>query len=1106
MRIFKQAIERPSSKIAGWTAALMLQLLAPANAESQYQTEIVPQVGHVDAVTSVAFSPDGHRVLSGSRDNTVRLWDVATGALVRTFEGSVGGKGGLSPAVGINAVDFSPDGRLVIFGCGDGALIASVAATGKSEQLFFTELGSHVASVAYAPNRQLIFTGAGSGVVEQRNALTGELVRTIRGHRDVVTSLVVSPDGRRLLSGSRDRTVRLWDVETGVLLRTIGGQSGEVRSLAVSSDGGRLFAGNSSGAIEIRNAQTGDLVRTIRGHANVVTSVAISPDGRQVLSGSSDNTVRLWDAETGGLLRIIDRQSGGVFSVAFSPDGRQLLAGGEDSALRLWDTGSGAPVRSFVGYSSEVASVAFSPDGRQIVSGNHDQTVRIWDASVGRLVRTISGHSASVASVRFSPDGHKVLSGSADKTVRLWDAGTGKQLRMISGHSSGITSVSFSPSGHKLLSGSSDASVRLWDAATGKLERSYAGGQLGTVNCVAFSPDGHQVLAGGRYGMNIWDTATGISTFKPEFNPGAVNSVSFSPNGRAIVSAGSANPPMVWDAATGARESYFTVANTDLAVSTFSVAYSPDARQVLTGSSDNSVKLWDVDWARAEVGFWGHSAGVTSVAFSPDGRRVLSGSKDSTTRLWERKSGAPLITFVSGRNNEWLALTPDGFFSASSPDAARLLRIVRGLEVIGIDQIWQSLFEPDLVREKLAGDPNGEVTKASSVVNLDKVLDSGKPPRIVLTLPASRTTKKEVITAEATIAAQEGGGIGRVEWRVNGITVGVNNPTADAGSEVRVKQSLALDPGENTIHVIGYNGRNLIASSPAAAKIKSTGSIMKKPWLHILAIGINNYIDKGSVAPGDAEVKRFPPLGLAVRDAKALAKALKRAAEGTYGGASVLTILDNEASAGNLDSVMMEMAGKVAPRDTFIFYAAAHGYSHEGRFYLIPQDYQGGVDPRSLATRAIDQFKLQEWIVTRVRAKKVLILLDACESGALTSGFARSRFHGPASEAAIGRLHEATGRPVLTAAAVGQSALELTDLGHGVFTSAVIDSLYRGDLNDDGNISLSELVIHVQNLVPRLINDPEARAEVARRGEIGGEQSARFGSRGEDFLLVRRLQ
>jgi uncharacterized caspase-like protein len=246
-----------------------------------------------------------------------------------------------------------------------------------------------------------------------------------------------------------------------------------------------------------------------------------------------------------------------------------------------------------------------------------------------------------------------------------------------------------------------------------------------------------------------------------------------------------------------------------------------------------------------------------------------------------------------------------------------------------------------------------------------------------------------------------------------------------------------------------------------------------------------------------------------VNDAVAIGEEQKKAGAGIYSEVRVKTVLDREATVANLDAVVTQMAADIHPRDTFVFFAAGHGYSHQGRFYLIPQDYQGGTNPEALTKLAIDQTRLQDWIANRIKAKKALILLDTCESGALTNGYSRSRVDGPASDAGIGRLHEATGRPVLAAAAEGQGAHEYPwspRLQHGIFTGALIDALYRSETSQDGLIMLSALVAHVQDLVPKLVKDKEKREALLSRGPAGGVQSARFGSHGEDFPFVRRLQ
>jgi uncharacterized caspase-like protein len=467
-----------------------------------------------------------------------------------------------------------------------------------------------------------------------------------------------------------------------------------------------------------------------------------------------------------------------------------------------------------------------------------------------------------------------------------------------------------------------------------------------------------------------------------------------------------------------------------------------------------------------------------------------------------------LVSLSASRDGNQLAITPEGFFTASQRDTD-MLAIVRGLEFTGIGQVHQSLYNPDLVREALAGDPNGEVKRAAEVINLDKVLDSGPAPQVEIASPShSDKSGRDLVTVAARIK-DRGKGIGRIEWRVNGVTVGVCHAPACLGPDNDVTHEFALDPGENTIKVVAYNATDLLASLPAETTIDYTGPAdTVKPKLKVLAIGINQYDDR--FIPSDPAIRGFGMLHLAVNDAVDIAEAFKKAGEGLYSEVNVETVLDDEATIPKLEAIIDKMAARIHPRDTFVFFAAAHGYSYEGRFYLIPQDYQGGTDPEALKARAIDQARLQDWIANRIKAKKAIILLDTCESGALTSGYLRSRINESASDAGMGRLHEATGRPILTAAAQGESAFEFPNsqnFKHGLFTGALLDALYHSETNPKGEIMLSALVAHIQNLVPQLVKDKDKREALLARGTTpGGEQSVRFGSSGEDFALVRRLQ
>jgi WD40 repeat protein/uncharacterized caspase-like protein len=682
----EQAKARAEALKKTQTAAL---IAAPPKSESARSTApreyvlpegaaITLQLGHTSYVNSVAISPDGRFVVSGSSDAAIKIWDIASGRLLQTL----GGEGW-----SVNSVAISPDGRFIVSG-GIDALTLWDAASGKPLRTFEGQKGS-VDSVAFSPDGQSIASGGEADILDKGEqhtlqlweTATGKLLRNFEGQKDEVTSVAFSRDGRSIVCGTLDKAVKLWDVATGKLSRTFAGHDYAVHSVAFSIDGRMIVSGSADNTVKLWDVDSGKLLRSFAEQEYIVGAVAFSPDGLIVSAGDVrgvGGATKFWEPDSGKEARSFEGSRYSDKSLAFSPDGSFFIrAGDSDGAIEVWDTARGKLRRTLSG-NTAIHSVAFSPDGRFILSGDEDGALRLWDAFSGKLSRTFGGHSSSVDAITFAPGGKSIVSGSGEE-VKVWDIASGRLLISFQGPSDGlVSSVAISSDGRFIVSGAYDKTVRLWDTTNGKLLRTFTG-HTAAVASVAFAPDGRTIASGGSDNLiKLWDVASGRLRRTLQGHQNSVELVAFTSDGRSIVAGDASGYVKLWDVASGKlRRSLFKAQRGDF------YALSRDGASIATGSYDHSLDLWDVDTGNPVRALDGQGHPLKVAAFAPDGRTMVSGAVDGTLKLWDVLSGALLATYAQV-DGQGIAVLPDNHF-ATDGDPDKALAIVRGFEEAPLD-------------------------------------------------------------------------------------------------------------------------------------------------------------------------------------------------------------------------------------------------------------------------------------------------------------------------------------------------------------------------------------------------------------------------------------
>ncbi|MCM2257685.1 MAG: hypothetical protein NDJ94_18785, partial [Vicinamibacteria bacterium] len=639
---------------------------------------------------ALVVTPDRALAIAGGGGREARVWDLASGALVRKLT-SDDGK--------LRALAVTADGRLLLWAADGAPLRAFDLAQGKPARTFQLVAGTVHALALLADGRHVV-AAMSDRTLRVFDLGSGQCVRTLEGHEDAVVAVAAGPT--RIASGSRDGSVRLWDAASGALLAVHRLASGRVQAVALDEARGRLAAGGDDRVVSLWPRLDAPAPLLLRGPTQPVSALAFDPAGRFLVVGSLDRSLRFFSLLPTALhsvsrldtaihaLAVLDglvlAAHGGLVSRVVAPErprwpplalcrpasaaeiarrqtefdarveeARDALVAGElgaafdatvaaravpgfqraEAALMVWDElAMRLPGRGLRAAWEERAFAGHTDAilavaasaAGDFASAGTDRSLRVVDPDGS--TRVLGVHEGPVAALAFTLEGQKLLSAGWDQVLRVWDVADGQPLATLQGHTGYVVALALSHDGRRVATGSLDHTVRLW-RLDGRLERSIVGHEA-AVAAVAWSPDGRVVAsAGWDETVRLWDAEKGHSLGVLAGHRGNVNAVAVSPAGVALASGGADGTVRLWDP----RERKEVRALAGHPGEVTALLFSADGHHLLSAGRDGTARVWNL--ARgACVRVLAHPAPVLALALVPLQQRLLTGGADRQLRVW----------------------------------------------------------------------------------------------------------------------------------------------------------------------------------------------------------------------------------------------------------------------------------------------------------------------------------------------------------------------------------------------------------------------------------------------------------------------------------------
>lgn len=1057
--------------------------------------EIFVQTGHSSSIISAFFTSDGRYLVSCGEDKAIKIWEAATGREIRT----------LRQSDTITAFAVFPDNQKILAGDEKGNLHLWNMETGKSLGKFTGKSPGALATVSVSPDgRHAASTHAGGALAywdtvnkKQIFVLDRDKQSSAKGSAYHIKAAAFLSDNNRIALGIevvdqpykyRGFNIEIYDIKKRKTVRTHEIIKGEVyiTSFAVSPDEKYFFASladaksGQTGKLSVVNFQNGNIVRELS-FPETFRGVTFSPRGDYAAAASFGEVIVY---ETGNWKEV--KKIGARLPVTFSPDGQAIVYGNDSEVayygeqvykpgLDLVDLKSWKRIKRFSGNVDFGTTGKFLTQDREIIfphwlfiywdreKGMLNKSIVLKD-SFNRKVTTANGNA-------FSPDGNYAIVRN-DHGSYIYHLKSTQMRKMMD---KGLAIADFAPDSKTFLFSTYDRKVILWDAENNKVIRQFADWSNREKLFVRFN----QLSRDGKYAVAVfqdyeiqeakevivvWDVLTGreVSKFKVQRS---FFSLALSPDGKHMLTGeldGSADGhEIVMREITNGKIIRRFKGHKDIISA---LVFSSDGKLILSGSYDQSVILWEAGTGKKMKTFAGHSGLIQSLDFSLKSDNFISTSRDGTLRLWDLAAGQEIAQFITFTDGEWIVITPEGYFNAS-PGGAKHLNVRVGNQVYSIDNFYEKFFNPVYVASVLQG--------RKMDVSADVRAGILTPPEIRIVSPEPNATFAADTISIAVAAKDTGGGIDEIRLYHNGKAVGGDARAVkiiSKGNEAIREYNVILVDGVNTFRATGFS-RDRTESNPYELIVKLTAP-SKDVSLYVLAVGINKY--------------KNPALNLnyAEPDAQGIAGFFRKQDGGLFKKVDIREIYNEQATRDNIISQLSRLQN-TNPQDAVLIYLAGHGESLNDKWYFIPHELTYPEREEDVKAKGLSSDDLSGYI-KNIKAQKILLLVDACKSGAVLIAF-----RGFEDRKALSQLSRATGVHIVAASTKDQFAAEVKDLGHGVFTYTLLEGLKGKAAAKGESVTVRKLMGYVEEQLPQITKKYKQEA-----------QYPVVDSRGMDFPLV----